>query len=89
MTHMEAGDAGTGAGSTDRAAPRADATTPVYYARELAERIPAARLRVLERGGHSMLSQYPEAGAEALLAFLTLPTGDPIAIRRVALRMGR
>lgn len=47
-----------------------DVVTPVYYAQELAERIPGARLQVLERVGHSALSEYPEAGAEALLAFL-------------------
>ena len=47
-----------------------DIVTPVYYARELAERIPGARLQVLERGGHEALWEYPEAGAEALLAFL-------------------
>jgi hypothetical protein len=28
-------------------------------------------LQVLERGGHEALWEYPEAGAEALLAFLT------------------
>ena len=48
-----------------------DVVTPVYYARELAARIPGARLQVLERGGHSALWEDPETGAEALLAFLT------------------
>ena len=47
-----------------------DVVTPVYYARELAEGIPGARLQVLERGGHEALWEYPEAGAAALLAFL-------------------
>ena len=47
-----------------------DVVTPVYYARELAEGIPGARLQVLERGGHEALWEYPDAGAAALLAFL-------------------
>lgn len=47
-----------------------DIFTPVYYARELAVGIPGARLRVLVRGGHAALWEYPEAGAAALLAFL-------------------
>ena len=47
-----------------------DVVTPVYYSRELAERIPEARLQVLERGGHSAIWEDPAAGAEALLAFL-------------------
>jgi 3-oxoadipate enol-lactonase len=47
-----------------------DVVTPVYYARELAERIPGARLQVLERGGHSAIWEYPQTGAEALIAFL-------------------
>lgn len=48
-----------------------DVVTPVYYARELAERIPGARLQVLERGGHDALLEYPEDGVSALLAFFT------------------
>ena len=48
-----------------------DVVTPVYYSRELAERIPGATLQVLERGGHEVLSEYLEIGTEALLAFLT------------------
>lgn len=48
-----------------------DVVTPVYYARELAERIPGARLQVQERGGHSAIWEDPETGADALLAFLT------------------
>ena len=52
-----------------------DVLTPVYYSRELAAGIPGARLQVLERGGHSALWEYQEAGAEALLAFLTPRAG--------------
>jgi 3-oxoadipate enol-lactonase len=48
-----------------------DVLTPVYYSRELAERIPGATLQVLERGGHEALSEDLEIGTEALLAFLT------------------
>ncbi len=47
-----------------------DILTPVYYARELAERIPGAELRVLERGGHCVLWEYPEEALAALLSFL-------------------
>jgi 3-oxoadipate enol-lactonase len=47
-----------------------DVVTPLYYAHELAERIPGARLQVLERRGHEALKEDPEAGAAALLAFL-------------------
>jgi pimeloyl-ACP methyl ester carboxylesterase len=48
-----------------------DILTPVYYARELAERIPGAELRILDRGGHCALWEYPEAALEAVLSFLT------------------
>jgi pimeloyl-ACP methyl ester carboxylesterase len=47
-----------------------DVVTPLYYSRELAERIPGATLQVLERGGHEALWEHPEAGIEALLKFL-------------------
>ena len=43
-----------------------DVVTPVYDARELAAGIP----RGAGAGGHSALWECPEAGAEALLAFL-------------------
>lgn len=50
---------------------RADDILPlVSYAQELAERVPGERLRVLERCGHVPHLEEPEAGAEALLAFL-------------------
>ena len=55
-----------------------DIFTPPYYARELAERIPGARLQVLERGGHGMPIEYPQAVNEALLAFLAERTPAPI-----------
>jgi 3-oxoadipate enol-lactonase len=47
-----------------------DIVTPPSSAQELAAGIPGARLQVLERGGHLMSVEYPEAVAEALLAFL-------------------
>ena len=47
-----------------------DIVTPVSCSRELVERIPGARLQVLERGGHVPHWEYPEAVAAALLAFL-------------------
>lgn len=50
-----------------------DILTPPAYSRELAERIPGARLQVLERGGHGMPLEYPQAVNEALLAFLAGP----------------
>ncbi|MBA3414812.1 MAG: alpha/beta fold hydrolase [Chloroflexia bacterium] len=59
-----------------------DVVTPVYYSQELAERIPGARLQVLERGGHSAIWEYPETGAEALVAFLVTGADDPTASRR-------
>ena len=48
-----------------------DILTPPCYALELADGIPDARLQILERGGHLMSWEYPEAVTEALLAFLT------------------
>ena len=42
----------------------------MYYAQKLADRIPGARLQVLERGGHEALWEDPETGSGALLAFL-------------------
>lgn len=50
-----------------------DILTPPYYSREMAERIPGARLQTLERGGHGMPLEYPQAVNEALLAFLGEP----------------
>jgi len=47
-----------------------DIVTPVSCAQELADGIPRARLHVLERGGHTPDVEYPEAVAEAMLAFL-------------------
>lgn len=54
-----------------------DILTPPIYAREMAERIPGARLQVLERGGHGMPIEYPQQVNEALLAFLAERT--PVA----------
>jgi 3-oxoadipate enol-lactonase len=48
-----------------------DIVTPVFFAQELAEGIPGAQLHVLDRGGHTPDVEYPEAVAEAMLAFLT------------------
>lgn len=47
-----------------------DILTPPSAAQELADGIPGARLQILERGGHLMSVEYPEAVAAALLAFL-------------------
>jgi 3-oxoadipate enol-lactonase len=47
-----------------------DVLTPPHYSRELAARIPGARLQVLERGGHGVHWEYPEAVNTAVLAFL-------------------
>jgi 3-oxoadipate enol-lactonase len=47
-----------------------DILSPVSYAEELAERIPGARLQVLERCGHIPHLEEPEAVTAALLAFL-------------------
>lgn len=56
-----------------------DVVTPVYYSRELAARIPGAKLQVLERGGHEALWEDPEVGAKVLLEFLTSGVGDVAA----------
>jgi 3-oxoadipate enol-lactonase len=47
-----------------------DILTPVDDARELAEGIPGARLRILPGGGHLALAECNEAFLDALLAFL-------------------
>lgn len=47
-----------------------DVVAPVSCSRELVERIPGARLQVVERGGHVPHWEYPEAVAAALLGFL-------------------
>lgn len=47
-----------------------DILTPPYYSREMAERIPGARLQLLESGGHGAPIEYPQQVNEALLAFL-------------------
>jgi 3-oxoadipate enol-lactonase len=51
-----------------------DVVTPPFYARELAERIPGATLRVLERGGHAMTVEFAADVNAALLEFLTAGT---------------
>jgi 3-oxoadipate enol-lactonase len=50
-----------------------DILTPPAYSRAMAERIPGARLQVLERGGHGMPIEYPQEVNAALLAFLSEP----------------
>jgi 3-oxoadipate enol-lactonase len=50
-----------------------DILTPALYSREMAERIPDARLQVLDRGGHGVPIEYAAAVNEALLAFLKQP----------------
>ena len=56
-----------------------DILTPPYYSREMAERIPGARLQILERGGHGMAIEYPQAVNEALLTFLAEEAPVPAA----------
>ena len=48
-----------------------DILTPPLYSREMAERIPGARLRILDHGGHGMAIEYAATVNEALLAFLS------------------
>jgi 3-oxoadipate enol-lactonase len=50
-----------------------DVLTPVAYSQVLAERIPGARLQILEHGGHGMTLEYAADVNNALLAFLTAP----------------
>jgi len=53
-----------------------DALTPVFYSRELADRIPGAKLVVLEQGGHFAPVLAAEAWAAAAGGFLRgLPRG--------------
>lgn len=59
-----------------------DICTPVSCSRELAERIPGARLQILPRGGHVPSVEYPEDINAALLAFLAAKIdGDEVALR--------
>lgn len=48
-----------------------DIVTPAYFSRELARRIPGARLAMLSRGGHFVHTTEPEAWGAAVLAFLS------------------
>jgi pimeloyl-ACP methyl ester carboxylesterase len=59
-----------------------DVVTPVYYSRELAERIPGATLQVLERGGHEALWEDLDSGIAALLGFLAPGVGDGVAAQQ-------
>ena len=54
-----------------------DILTPPGYSRELAARIPGARLQILERGGHGANIETPQPVNEAFLAFLAEPS--PVA----------
>lgn len=56
-----------------------DILTPPEYSREMAARIPGARLQLLERGGHGISLEYPQLVNDALLAFLAerQPAGAP------------
>lgn len=56
-----------------------DILTPPLYSREMAERIPNARLQILERGGHGMAIEYATTVNEALLAFLKETAKEPAA----------
>jgi aminoacrylate hydrolase len=50
---------------------RDDFLTPAYFSRELAQRIPGAKLMVLEKGGHAVSQVDPVAFDRAVLNFLT------------------
>ena len=69
-THDTLGRLGQIAAETPVLVGAEEILTPVADAEELARGIPQARLHVLERGGHAAVMEYPEAVAEALLAFL-------------------
>jgi 3-oxoadipate enol-lactonase len=56
-----------------------DILTPPDYSRAMAERIPGARLQILERGGHGVPVEYPQAVNDALLAFLAQPAPVQVA----------
>jgi pimeloyl-ACP methyl ester carboxylesterase len=48
-----------------------DVLTPPSQAVEIASRIPGAQLKVLPRGGHGMVIEYPEDTLAAIRAFLS------------------
>lgn len=52
-----------------------DAVTPAFYSRELAERIPGAKLAVLETGGHWAPVVADDAWAEAVGPFVRAQAG--------------
>src|SRR5215211_6913470 len=56
-----------------------DILTPAVYSREMAGRIPGARLQILEKGGHGMPLEHPQQVNDALLAFLAEPAAVPSA----------
>ena len=56
-----------------------DILTPAVYSREMADRIPGARLQILEKGGHGMPLEHPQQVNDALLAFLAEPAAVPSA----------
>lgn len=49
---------------------RQDIATPVAEAEEVAERIPGARLEIIERAGHNPWAERPEAFARIVASFL-------------------
>ncbi len=49
-----------------------DAITPAYFSEELAQKIPGARLELLERGGHCASETVRDDFNRAVLAFLAL-----------------
>jgi 3-oxoadipate enol-lactonase len=54
-----------------------DIVTPRSYAQQLADGITAARLQVLDRGGHGVALEEPQIVAEAALTFLAFPRDMP------------
>ena len=52
-----------------------DAVTPAFYSRELAERIPGAKLAVLVTGGHWAPVVADDAWAEAVGPFVRAHAG--------------
>ena len=54
---------------------REDVLTPPAQSEEIAALIPGARLALLDRGGHRMVAEYPEAVAAEMLGFLAEPHG--------------
>lgn len=68
---------------------REDVLTPHAQSEEIASLIPGATLRLLDRGGHRMVAEYPGEVAAEITGFLAEPQGSAAPPGRVTPRRGR